>query len=84
MSDVKTKYYQMCEFCGKEYEVSKDGLPTITLPGYLIEYYGSRMPQMVTGVICENCMQKLREKLSEFIRLHEISYAGNNIEWIDK
>lgn len=27
---------------------------------------------------------KMREKLSEFVRLNEVAYGGNDFEWIEK
>lgn len=84
MSKVTTKYYQKCEFCHKEYEVPVRGMQSISLPGYYIEDYGSKSPSFVTGTICPDCVQKIREKLSEFVKLNEVAYGGNNFEWIEK
>ena len=40
MNKVKIKYSQTCDFCKKEVETDKDGLPEIWLPGYFIEMGG--------------------------------------------
>lgn len=83
MSEIKTKYYQKCDFCNKEYEVGVKGLPKISLPGYICEYTGTR-ETIVTGVICNECMQKLRENLRKFIDIKEIEYGGTQIFWNDE
>lgn len=84
MSEVTTKYYQKCDFCHKEYEVTSGGMQNIDLPGYYIEDYGSKSPSFVTGTICPDCMQKLREKLGEFVKLNDAAYGGNDFGWIEK
>lgn len=83
MSEIKKKYYQVCEFCNKEYEVGEKGLPKISLPGYIFEQTGKR-EAIVTGVICNECMQKLRENLRKFIDITEIEYSGTQIFWNDE
>lgn len=84
MSKITTKYYQKCDFCNKEYEVTVCGMQSIELPGYYIEEYGSKSPSFVTGTICPDCVQKLREKLSEFVKLNDVAYVGSVFEWIEK
>lgn len=59
-------------------------LNKITLPGYYVECDGTTMNQMVTGSICKECMQRLREKLREFIDLKEMAYGGEQFNWIEK
>ncbi len=83
MSKIETKYYQECDFCHKEYEVCVKGLPEIYLPGY---YFGDngKKEYIVKGVICNKCMQKLRENLRKFIDIKEIEYGGTNIFWNDE
>lgn len=83
MSKITTKYYQKCDFCNKEHEVGAKGLPKINLPGY---YFGGGEKQewIVTGVICNECMQKLRENLRKFIDIKEIEYGGTQIFWNDE
>ena len=83
MSEIKTKYYQKCDFCNKEYEVGEKGLPKISLPGYIFEETGKR-ETIVTAVICNECMQKLRENLRKFIAIEEIAYGGTQIFWNDE
>ena len=83
MAKQTTKYYQECDFCHKEFEVSKDGLSSITLPGYLINMDGHRVPQWVTADICIKCTNKLREYLARIVNINEISYAGTSILWLD-
>lgn len=80
MSEIKTKYYQICDFCHKEHEVSAKGLPKISLPGY---YFGDggKEEHIVTGAICHECMQILRENLRKFIDIKEIEYGGTHIFW---
>ena len=34
---VENQRFEICDFCKKEVETDKDGLPEIWLPGYLIE-----------------------------------------------
>ena len=84
MSKITTKYYQECDFCHKNCETGEKGLPKINLPGYYIEDYGNKSPSFVTGIICSDCAQKMREKLSEFVKLNEVAYGGNDFEWIEK
>lgn len=55
----------------------------ISLPGYNFEQTGKR-EAIVTGVICNECMQKLREKLRKFIDITEIEYSGTQIFWNDE
>lgn len=83
MAERTTKYFQKCDFCHKEFEVSKDGLSSITLPGYLIYTDGCRIPRWVTADICIKCTNKLREHLARIVAINEISYAGTSIHWLD-
>lgn len=84
MAEIKTKYYQICDFCHKEHEVGEKGLPKINLPGYHYFDYKGKLDAIVTGVICNECMQKLRENLRKFIDIKEIEYAGVQIYWNDE
>lgn len=96
MSKVEVRRFQKCDFCHNEYEID-DKNPTneksfstitllnkITLPGYYVECDGTKMNQMVTGSICKECTQRLREKLREFIDLKEMAYGGEQFNWIEK
>ena len=40
MAERITKYYQECDFCHKEFEVSSGGLDSITLPGRYVDTDG--------------------------------------------
>ena len=84
MSKIITKYYQECDFCHKKYEVDETGLPKINLPGYYFWCATGKREAIVTGVICDECMQKLRENLRKFIDIKEIEYVGAQIFWNDE
>ena len=83
MAKQTTKYYQECDFCHKEFEVSKDGMSSITLPGYLIRDNGARIPQWVTADICPECTERLREHLAKVVDIMEDVYYGLKIHWLD-
>lgn len=96
MSKVEIRYFQKCDFCHNEYAIGEEDstngkgaskatlLNKITLPGYYVDCDGTKMNQMVTGSICKECMQRLREKLREFIDLKEMAYGGEQFNWIEK
>lgn len=96
MSKVEIRRFQKCDFCHNEYEIDDKNLTNekgfrtttllnkITLPGYYVECDGITINQMVTGSICKECMQRLREKLREFIDLKEMAYGGEQFNWIEK
>lgn len=96
MSKVEVRRFQKCDFCHNEYEIDDKNttneksfstitlLNKITLPGYYVECDGTKMNQMVTGSICKECTQRLREKLREFIDLKEVAYGGEQFNWIEK
>ena len=88
MGKVVKKLYQTCDFCKKEYEltgIDRNGQPatldTIDLPGY--SRCGERMSvrTVVSGSICDSCMERLRKILKPHIRLEIIDYGGGTIEW---
>ena len=81
MNKVKIKYSQTCDFCKKEVETDKDGLPEIWLPGYLIEMGGKVVKQYIHAYICSDCMGRLRHKLEDFLDVKERAYFGNAIQW---
>lgn len=83
MNKITMKYYQECDFCHKNCETGEKGLPKIHLPGYYYSPAGKE-EAIVTGVICNECAQKLREKLKEFIDIKEIEYGGVQIFWNDE
>lgn len=37
MGEATSKYYQRCDFCHKEIEVSERGMDKIRLPGYVYD-----------------------------------------------
>ena len=83
MAKQTTKYFQKCDFCHQEFEVSKNGMSSITLPGYYILEYGCREPQWVTADICDECIDKLRKRLARIVDIKEIAYGGTSIHWLD-
>ena len=88
MGKVVKKLYQTCDFCKKEYEltgIDRNGQPatlnTIELPGYYRGDGSMNEPTVVSGSICDSCMERLRKILKPHIRLEIIDYGGETIEW---
>lgn len=82
MAKPKVRYFQTCDFCHKEYETDEKGLFSIKLPGYYIGELGSKKRTIVSGVICSECVDRLRNSLDKFISLEEVEYGGNNFSWV--
>ena len=61
MAERTTKYYQKCDFCHKEFEVSSGGLDSITLPGRYVDTDGCQCKQWIKADICPECKERLRE-----------------------
>ena len=88
MSKVVKKLYQTCDFCKKEYEltgIDRNGQPatlnTIDLPGYSRCGGSMNAPTVISGSICDSCMERLRKILKPHIRLEIFDYGGGTIEW---
>ena len=88
MGKVVKKLYQTCDFCKKEYEltgIDRNGQPatlnTIDLPGYSRCGWSMNVPTVISGSICDSCMERLRKILKPHIRLEIIDYGGGTIEW---
>lgn len=88
MSKVIKKLYQTCDFCKKEYEltrIDRNGQPatlnTIDLPGYSRCIGSMNVPAVISGSICDSCMERLRKILKPHIRLEIFDYGGETIEW---
>ena len=81
MKKVKIKYSQTCDFCKKEVETDKDGLPEIWLPGYFIDMGEKVVKRCIHAYICSDCTERLRHKLEDFLDVKEIAYFGNAIQW---
>ena len=88
MSKVVKKLYQTCDFCKKEYEltgIDRNGQPatldTIDLPGYSCCGGSMNVPTVISGSICDSCMERLRKILKPHIRLEKFYYSGETIEW---
>ena len=88
MSKVVKKLYQTCDFCKKEYEltrIDRNGQPatlnTIELPGYSRCIGSMNVPTVISGSICDSCMERLRKILKPHIRLEIFEYGGGTIEW---
>lgn len=82
MAQPKVRYFQTCDFCHQEYETDEKGMFSIKLPGYYIGERGSKSRTIVSGVICSECMDRLRNSLDKFISLEEVEYGGNNFSWV--
>lgn len=80
MGEVTSKYYQRCDFCHKEIEVSERGMDKIRLPGYVYDE-GAKTKGSILADICLSCIERLRKDLESFVQLEEISYAGDDIKW---
>ena len=88
MGKVVKKLYQTCDFCKKEYEltgIDRNGQPatldTIELPGYSRCVWSMNVPTVISGSICDSCMERLRKILKPHIRLEIFDYGGGTIEW---
>ena len=84
MAKPRARYFQTCDFCHKEYETDEKGMCSIILPGYHIGELGSKSRTIVSGVICSECMDRLRDSLDKFISLREVEYGGNNFSWVGR
>ena len=82
MAQPKVRYFQTCDFCHQEYETDEKGMCSIKLPGHDIGELGAKRRTIVSGVICSECMDRLRDSLYKFISLEEVEYAGNNFSWV--
>ena len=51
MAERITKYYQKCDFCHKDFEVSSGGLDCITLPGRYVDTDGCQREQWIKADI---------------------------------
>ena len=78
-----TKYYQECDFCHKEFEVSSGSLDSITLPGRYVDTDGYQLKQWIKADICPECKERLREHLVKAVDIREDAYYGTNIHWLD-
>ena len=83
MSKPITRYYQKCDFCHKETEVSADGLESITLPGRYVDTDGCQRKQWIKADICPECKERLREHLAKTVDIKEVAYGGTIIRWLD-
>ena len=84
MAKQKTRYFQTCDFCHQEHETDEKGMFRIKLPGYYIGELGEKSRTIVSGDICSECMDRLRESLDKFISLEDVAYAGNNFSWVGR
>ena len=83
MAKQTTKYFQVCDFCHKELEVSLSGMDSITLPGYYINDHGCQRKQWIEADICPECKERLREHLAKIVDIKEVAYGGTSIHWLD-
>ncbi len=84
MAKPKVRYFQKCDFCHKELETDSEGMPSIELPGYYIAESGNKIRSAVSGTICSECIDRLRDSLREFIDLKEVEYIGNVFSWNER
>ena len=84
MAERTTKYYQKCDFCHKEFEVSSGGLDSITLPGRYVYTDRCQRKQWIKADICPECKERLREYLAKAVDIREDAYYGTNIRWLDE
>ena len=84
MAERTTKYYQKCDFCHKEFEVSSGGLDSIILPGRYVDTDGYQTKQWIKADICPECKERLREYLAKAVDIREDAYYGTNIHWFDE
>lgn len=84
MGKPTARYFQKCDFCHKEFETDAIGMPSIELPGYYIGERGEKSGTIVSGTICSECMERLRDSLREFIDLKEVDYGGNAFSWVGR
>ena len=80
MAERITKYYQKCDFCHKEFEVSSGGLDSITLPGRYVDTDGCQTKQWIKADICSECKERL---LAKAVDIKEVAYGGTSIHWLD-
>ena len=84
MAERITKYYQKCDFCHKEFEVSSGGLDSITLPGRYVDTDVCQTKQWIKADICSECKERLREHLAKAVDFREEAYYGTNIHWLSE
>lgn len=84
MAKPTARYFQKCDFCHKEFETNAKGMPSIELPGYYIENGGGKIHSIVSGTMCSECTERLRDSLREFIDLKEVEYIGNVFSWNER
>ena len=82
MAERTTKYFQKCDFCHKEFEVSSGGLDSITLPGRYVDTDGYQRKQWIKADICPECKERLREHLATAVDIKEVAYGGTIIRWL--
>ena len=83
MAERITKYYQKCDFCHKEFEISSGGLDSITLPGRYVDTDGYQCKQWIKADICPECKERLREHLAKAVDIREVAYGGTIIRGLD-
>lgn len=83
MSHIKTTHVQECDFCHREISVTSDGLYRISLPGYNTDREGGRYPGIITGSICLDCLERLREYIAKALRVESMDYSEEHIAWKD-
>lgn len=81
MNEIKTKYFQTCDFCHKEVETNKNGLLQIWLPGNFVGMNGLKVRRCVEGCICNDCAERLYHKIKGFLDVKVIEYGGTAIQW---
>ena len=84
MAERITKYYQKCDFCHKEFEISSGGLDSITLPGRYVDTDGYQLKQWIKADICPECKERLREHLAKAVDIREEAYYGLKIHWLSE
>ena len=84
MAERITKYYQKCDFCHKEFDVSSGGLDSITLPGRYVDTDGYQLKQWIKADICPECKERLREHLAKAVDIREEAYYGLKIHWLSE
>lgn len=81
MSEKFARYYQKCDFCHQELEVTVSGMMKIALPGYFIGCEGQKVKAIVEASICGDCLDRIRAALSEKVDIKEVAYCGVAIDW---
>ena len=84
MAERITKYYQECDFCHKEFEVSSGGLDSITLPGRYVDTDGCQLKQWIKADICPEFKERMRELFAKAGDNKEVAYGGTSIHWLDE